>query len=228
MRTGRPPKTAKIVFTCGQCGNTWEAYAWENDRSKYCSRICFYQSRVGRPKVLRRTPERRPCLRCGKIFLVGGEGNRAGIAKYCSRICARHGFWGEAVHKPARQMAELETAWFAGFFEGEGCIRWGRRTVVKSFALTLTNTNKSIMEKIIIITGTGRITERLPKNPRHSMTWTWQCYGDNARSLLKQVLPWLIIKREAAEAALGINKVIEPPWTQRSKTMRAAALLENQ
>ena len=219
---GRPAKAPKVTRVCQQCGNEWLAYEWENNtKLLYCSRECFYKSRVGRPKVLRVEPEERPCLRCGKIFLVGGEGNRQKIAKYCSRTCARHGYWGEAVHKPARQMTEVQAAWFAGVFDGEGCVRWTRRKIIRSVALTVTNTNEELMQKVVRVTGTGKISEKRPKNPRHSRAWTWQCYGDNAQSLLRQMLPELVVKREAAEVALGIVKAAEPPWTQRSQTMQA-------
>jgi len=78
------------------------------------------------------------------------------------------------------------------------------------------------MQKVRVVTGTGKITARKSSNPYHSPAWTWQCYGDNAQSLLRQMLPELVVKREAAEVALGIRKVKEPPWTQRTLTTMAA------
>ena len=219
---GRPAKAPKVTRVCQQCGNEWQAYEWENNtKLLYCSRECFYKSRVGRPKVLRVEPEERPCLRCGKVFLVGGEGNRQKIAKYCSRTCAKHGYWGEAVHKAARQMTEVQAAWFAGVFDGEGCVGWPRRTVIHSVSLAVSNTNKPLIDKINEVTGTGRVIPGKRRSNRHSPHWKWACYGDNARSILRQILPWLIVKREAAEVALGIVKAAEPPWTQRSRSMQA-------
>jgi hypothetical protein len=224
---GRPPKAPKITRVCQVCGNEWQAYEWDsNSRGVlYCSRDCFYESRTGKPKVSRVEPEQRVCLRrgCGKIFLVGGEGNRQKIAKYCSRTCAKHGYWGEAIHKPALQMTEIKAAWLAGFFDGEGCVRWSRRKVLRSVSLTLTNTNEAVMQKVMMVTGTGKITEKQPKSSKHSLCYTWQCYGDNAQSLLRQMLPELVIKREAAEVALGLSEATEPPWTQRTRSMNADA-----
>jgi len=118
-------------------------------------------------------------------------------------------------------MTEVQAAWFAGVFDGEGCVRWTRRKIIRSVALTVTNTNEELMQKVVRVTGTGKISEKRPKNPRHSRAWTWQCYGDNAQSLLRQMLPELVVKREAAEVALGIVKAAEPPWTQRSRSMQA-------
>jgi hypothetical protein len=196
--TGRPPKAPKLTRVCQQCGKEWQAYAWDTRTQGvfYCSRDCFYKSRTGRPKISRIEPKERACLRCGKIFLVGGEGNRPEIAKYCSRTCARHGYWGEAIHKRANQMTEVQAAWFAGLFDGEGCVVWSRRNVIHSVALTITNTNEALMQKIMLVTGTGRVKSKLMKpNPRHSPTWTWACYGDNARSILRQIHPWLLRKK---------------------------------
>jgi hypothetical protein len=91
-----------------------------------------------------------------------------------------------------------------------------------SVYLSVTNTNKALIDRVSEVTGTGRVKPKLAKkNPRHSPTWTWACYGDNARSILRQILPWLIVKREAAEVALGIKEAAEPPWTQRSRSMQA-------
>src|SRR3974390_366548 len=121
---GRPAKSEKIVRKCQQCGKEWQAYEWDK-KEHYCSRDCFYASRVGRGRKLADNErEQRKCLRCGKTFVVGGAGNRPRIAKYCSRICARHGYWAQvlgeqgSLHHTARQMSELERAWFPGLFDG--------------------------------------------------------------------------------------------------------------
>ena len=223
MLLGRPPKSAKTTFTCKQCGNIWEAYAWNNDRKDYCSRACFYKSRTGRPKQYRVTPKQRACLTCGETFLIGGEGNRKKDAKYCSRSCAKIGAWGEKQHAKARDMSLEEKVWFAGIFDGEGCVAWPRRKVINLIRLNLTSTSKALIDRIVEITGTGKVAEVKSKSPRHSQAWTWSCYSKNATSILRQIHPWLIVKKEAADVALGLVEAIEPPWTQRSRTMQAAA-----
>lgn len=224
MKRGRPPKGAKVVRTCEQCGTTWEAYPWELDRLKYCSRECWGKSRVGKPALCTVEPETRLCAHCKKPYLVGGAGRPRRRSLYCSRSCAKHGTWmGKGAHNPAKEMSQLERVWFAGILDGEGCIGWPRRTILHSVCLTVINTHKGLIDRIAEVTGTGRIKPaQRSKNLRHSAAWTWTCYGDNARSLLRQALPWLIIKKEAADVALGNTNATEPPWTQRSRTMRAA------
>lgn len=226
MRTGRPPRAERQAFTCQQCGATWLMYPWEtkSTRSLYCSRECFYKSRVGLKHPTGVATER-ACAHCGKTFLVGGEGNKKKATIYCSITCARHGYWGESVHKTAREMTEKEAIWLAAILDGEGCIRWTRPKNVTSFALTITNTNRELMDRVMVVAGTGRLTEKV-RNPRHSKAFTWQCYGNNARSLLRQMLPTLIVKRDAAKVALGIVEAKTAPLTQRSITMRAADACE--
>ena len=217
---GRPPKAPKVTYRCKVCGTKWKDYAWTNDRKEYCSRACFAESQRGKKRELV-SREERECLSCGKIFIVGGTGNRTKIAKYCSRSCARHRAWGEHAHPDARKMSKTERVWFAGIFDGEGCVAWPRRTIMHSIRLNLTSTTKALIDRIVEVTGTGRVTAMKRSNPHHSATWTWMCYGENARSILRQIHPWLIVKKEAADVALGFVKAIEPPWTQRTRTMNA-------
>lgn len=221
MATGRPPKAPKITRKCKQCGKKWKAYPWDKNRLSFCSHACFSESQRGQKRELVEREER-ACLSCGKIFLVGGAENRKRISKYCSRSCARHGIWGDAQHSDAKKMNRDERIWFAAILDGEGCIGWPRRSILHSVYLSVTNTNKQLIDRVSEVTGTGRIKLKERKERHHSTAWTWACYGKNSLSILRQILPWLIVKREAAEAALGLNGAIEPPWTQRSRSMRAA------
>lgn len=219
---GRPPKAAKLAKACQQCGKEYEIYAWENRRHKFCSRPCYALSKIGKGKPLI-APEKRKCLNCGLEFLVGGAGNKKKWEKYCTRSCSAKYRW---LHRPghqrAREMSALETAWFAGVFDGEGCIAWPRRDCLMTVRLTVANTNLAFLRQVIKISGTGKLHSRVPRSTRHTQAWMWDCYGENARIILRQILPWLIIKREAAEVALGIREAVEPPWTQRTLTTRNA------
>jgi hypothetical protein len=224
MPRGRPPREPKLQFVCEVCRQSFERYGWENTDKKYCSRECFGQSRVGKanPRVV--VPEEKLCKHCGKPFLVGGVGNRHRNIVYCSKTCARTAMWAESggAHAPAREMSELERAWFAGLFDGEGCIAWPRRGIHRSVRLDVPNTCRALIDQIAKVTGTGRVAPYQRKDPKHSACWGWHCYGDNARSILRQIYPWLIVKKDAAAVALGLVEVTEPPWTQRTRSTRSA------
>lgn len=222
-RTGRPPKHLKEVRTCQHCERKYEAYPYAGPK-RFCTPACYYASRVGKkyPVPVR---EMRPCRLCGKLMTIGGGGNRRANAMFCSQPCAVNGRWeGVPGHEPARAMSDVEIAWFAGVFDGEGGVAWPRRTKVTSVRLSITNTSRPLLEKVIEVVGTGRLLDRtrFRKSLKHSPVWVWSIYGENAQIVLRQILPWLIVKREAAEVALGIRKVAEPPLTLRSRTTLAA------
>ncbi len=223
VRRGRPPRAAKVTRTCEQCGSTWEAYPWNIDRLKFCSHKCWSQSRIGKQALSRTEPETRHCAHCNKPYLVGGVGRARRRSRYCSRSCARKNAWeGKGGHAPAREMSELECAWLAGLFDGEGCVAWPRRSVLHSVRLDIANTCKPLIDKVATVTGTGKVSMAVKHNEKHSQAYSWHVYSDNARFILKQILPWLIVKKYAAEVALGIEKPLTPPWSQRTKTTMAA------
>lgn len=206
-----------MTSTCLQCDGTWEHYAWNS--TKYCSRECWRLSRIGRENP-RKPPQEKNCPVCGTGFLVG-TGHKSPNITYCSKSCGRHAAWAGG-HNTAVPMDKYEVAWLAGLFDGEGCISWPRRELLHSVRLDIPQTNLELLEKVQAVTGTGKITARKRAKAQHSQAWTWSCYGQNARSVLRQILPWLIVKRAAAEVALGLTDATEPPWTQRTLTMQAA------
>lgn len=99
-------------------------------------------------------------------------------------------------------LSREEAAWLAGLFDGEGCISQPRKEHRASLRLTITNTHYGLLERILEVAGVGKIIDHKAPTDRHSQTWNWQCYSDNARDLLRQMLPWLIVKREKALIAI--------------------------
>jgi hypothetical protein len=225
---GRPPKHEKIVRECLVCGKAWANYGYES-RTKYCSRACWATSRKGKvwgPYVAR---IEKSCDRCGESFVTGGYGNRPRRSRFCGVRCAN--LWrirGNPGHAPVRQMTPEEAAWMGGLFDGEGCVVWPRRTNLRSVRLSVTNTSLALLERIKSVTGTGTIYDRTKSRTsnRHSPIWAWHSYAEFSPDILRQILPWLIVKREAAEVVLGLREATEPPRPQRTLTMMAAAEME--
>jgi len=230
MRLGRPPKAPKVDRQCEVCGKCWQAYAWENsgEVQKYCSRVCWAKSRIGKghPRV---TPENRSCAECGKAFFVRGAGNKPARSRFCCKQCALNGRWvGRPGHQRPREMSDADASWFAGVFDGEGSVVWPRKEFLQTVRLSITNTSYPLLAEVARVVGTGKIrnVSKYRKNPRHSRTWVWDCHGENARRLLSQIVARLIVKREAAEIALGIRHAKRPPLSPRTKLMRAAQKAE--
>jgi hypothetical protein len=104
---------------------------------------------------------------------------------------------------------ELDWAWAAGLFEGEGSIvnyiaqREGssyRRRV-----LALKMTDEDVVRRFHSIVQAGRVTLRRSKNERHKDQWAWECtrWAD-IENTLRRFLPYLgERRREAAEFSLA-------------------------
>lgn len=110
----------------------------------------------------------------------------------------------------ARQMTELQRAWLAGFIDGEGSIGIYRKKSIHARAshdygvrILAVNTNQEVMEYIKVLVGSGCswISKKGYKanwRPCHR----WQAFGENARDIVRQILPYLKVKRAIAELVL--------------------------
>lgn len=209
---------------------------------KQCSKLAFWEahkeagtdihrpSMKGVPKPREAATETKLCLHCSAPFIVGGSGHTR-TKSYCSRSCARRAGWaarhnGTAAplstsHSPAVRMARDDAKWFAGLFDGEGCVSWPHRkeTWKINASISVTNTSYPLLERLIEVTGTGRINTQARQDDllRHQPCWVWGCHGANARSILEQILPFLIVKKEAAEYALRGERLIQPPIAIRNR-----------
>ena len=103
-------------------------------------------------------------------------------------------------------MASLE--YLAGFFDGEGCItlcNGGRKYNLKCICA---NTVKESVELFQERFG-GRIhPQRRPAGKAHyKMCWKWVADSRIGESFLKEILPYLRIKRKVAELALEFMRL---------------------
>lgn len=152
----------------------------------------------------------RPCAYCGKQMLLGGRGRKPKKAKYCSRRCLA---FGRVTQAKIAILSSEEAAYFAGFFDGEGSVILypggfgGRPRLRVSFA----NTHLPTLEWMKLVCETGSIVTKAPwtkpEQLHYKTSYTWQCYGSNAVSLLEQMLPYLIQKREKALEGIASQEV---------------------
>jgi hypothetical protein len=97
---------------------------------------------------------------------------------------------------------ELELAWAAGIFEGEGCIYWwrgkntqGRRVCI---ALKVHMTDQDIVERFHAVVGCGHITTRNKALPHHKDQWVWQAGSfRDVRRVFASLGPWFGERRRA-------------------------------
>ena len=105
-------------------------------------------------------------------------------------------------------MSNIEAAWLAGFFDGEGTIgsyktnRSSINKIILGWRLAIPNTHLGALEYSQKITGIGIISSKstqcnsLARKPQ----WVWKINNQRGiAAISKQMLPYLLIKREAVE-----------------------------
>ena len=105
---------------------------------------------------------------------------------------------------------ELEVAWAAGLFEGEGSIPLVRRNK-NTRMLSIKMTDKDVMEKFVDVVGFGNLTGPLmyEKCGHKKPYWSWQLQKKpEVLRILKMFLPYFG-KRRAGKAIEAINHLNE-------------------
>ena len=100
-----------------------------------------------------------------------------------------------------RPMTIAEAAWLAGFFDGEGSlvVRLGERRGACACRLSIPNTDHAALVYIQKITGAGGIGKKYLRGSNHKAQWTWALNSQRSVvDVLKQMLPFLVVKRAAA------------------------------
>src|SRR3990167_458018 len=103
-------------------------------------------------------------------------------------------------------------AYFAGFFDGEGCIciaSQGSKTrngvIRKRYRLEVAvgSTNHWIIEMMKFQFGGAVYTDRRDNHPKtHRPFWRWMICSNQAKVFLEEVLPFLTIKKAEADIAI--------------------------
>lgn len=155
------------------------------------------------------TPTEKVCPSCGATFLVGGRGRPRKTQVFCSKRCKA---LSRVVQPSIATLGHDDAVYLAGLFDGEGSIilydrGYGGRPQLRC---TISNTHAGVLEWVLQAVGTGTIVKHewtVPEVRHYKTSLTWQCYGQNAVSLLKQMLTRLIIKRERALEAIASQEL---------------------
>jgi len=117
---------------------------------------------------------------------------------------------------PIKILKETDLAWAAGFFDGEGCIliRRGKhkdpkRKIQHSLVLSVVQTDVRPLNTLQRLFG-GSIHVYTRTIPNRKQIWTWRINKTSvAANILKLLYPYLQVKMEEAEIALGF------PFTEK-------------
>ena len=122
-----------------------------------------------------------------------------------------------------KEISKEDLAYYAGFFDGEGCIMINKRpNSGHRLDVRISNTNKHILLGYISLFGGGLYKQKRRKDT-HKDKWQW-CLSTKASVLfLKTLYPYLRLKK--AEALLAIEyqqriKGSNKPLTVSEKSIR--------
>lgn len=100
-------------------------------------------------------------------------------------------------------------AWAAGFFDGEGTVAIARSRArqqdIHELSAIAVNTKLSPLLRFKELWGGSIYGPTRSKNPHHAPSYRWQANGVRAARALREMLPYLVIKGEAAEVGLALQ-----------------------
>ena len=106
-------------------------------------------------------------------------------------------------------MPKTDLAYFAGFFDGEGCIIIGTKNCtwnknhLKTYYLTVSagSTNHWILE-LLRFQFEGKVYLRKPQELSRKPFWQWNVQNRQALRFLKTIAPYLKLKKAEADIAI--------------------------
>jgi len=113
-------------------------------------------------------------------------------------------------------------AYYAGFFDGEGCILINRRNGYYRMDIRISNTNKNILLDYAKLFGGGVYKYKRRINT-HKDKWQWCLSTKPSIVFLRAVYPYLRLKKAEALLALEFQQRIKgsnKPLTVKEKSIR--------
>ena len=117
---------------------------------------------------------------------------------------------------------QLLLSYLAGVIDADGCITIGRKvkndkrclrpSVYYEPKIILTEVN-TIIPDLLHVTFGSRRSEWQPKNPKHKRWHIWASSGPASTTIIKELLPYLRLKRRQGEIAIELQELIERQWT---------------
>jgi len=113
-------------------------------------------------------------------------------------------------------MTEMEKAYLAGLFDGEGCIhirfnrsngRGGHVSDLYSLITKLSMCDERVVKYAWKKFGVGHVGKYSPRNERWNPGWSWVCSSQDAKNVLLILRPYLRTKAKEADIALNFMKL---------------------
>ncbi|MCF6194668.1 MAG: LAGLIDADG family homing endonuclease [Kangiellaceae bacterium] len=90
-------------------------------------------------------------------------------------------------------LSSVDASYLAGFIDCEGTVTLSRKhkNENRQLAVTISNTERQILEFTLQAIGAGKITNKRTSKSRHTPSFTYAIYNRQALALLKQIEPYL-------------------------------------
>ena len=113
------------------------------------------------------------------------------------------------IYKQTRVLNQIEAGYLAGLIDGEGTISLVRKHQGENrqLVVSISNTEKRILEYVKEILGVGKITNKRTYQPHHIPSAAYVISNRQALSLLQQIAP-LLKSYKAKRATLVLNDYI--------------------
>lgn len=115
-------------------------------------------------------------------------------------------------------MTDLELAYFAGLFDGEGCVQIahhkpqrGKRTEQHTLRCAVSMTDERCVKSFLIFRGSVCQKTKFLTNPKWQPQWIWSISSNQARGFLETLLPFLRLKLEQARVAIAFQEMRSHP-----------------
>jgi hypothetical protein len=170
------------------------------------------------------------CPICGTEFAINFPGQWSRFAKpahhtYCSRECSNKSRYNTG--NLCQAISPTEAAYIAGFFDGEGTVSIYKRGSSYATKIAITNTHLPVIQYIATVVGGGSYKLKKARSSRHKQGYTWIVNADFARTLLEQLLPYLIVKQEQAKLAIEFQLRLHDAQSRIDKAWQHEYYLRN-
>lgn len=104
--------------------------------------------------------------------------------------------------------SEVDLAWAAGLFEGEGCINVYRQKGRKFIRITLSlcSTDRDVVERFAKIVGYKEVTELKRYTKKNKIVYRWQtAHTEHVKRILRELMPYFGKRRtrQASDALVA-------------------------
>lgn len=127
-------------------------------------------------------------------------------------------------------MKKVDLAYIAGLFDGEGCITYTRKGKAGMGLLVTLGQTEEYLIRWLQIAYSGSVYIRKPPVlfPNAKMLYVWRLFGRQASNFLKDIVPYLKVKKPQAELALRFQGYLDSghwggkghPLTEEQKAIR--------